>query len=407
MKCGLLGRKLGHSYSPEIHAQLGSYSYHLFEKEPEELKDFLQKEDFTGLNVTVPYKKEVIPYLSELSPIAERLGAVNTIIRRADGSLLGHNTDYFGFYSMAKQSGLMPEGKKCLVLGSGGAAATAVAVLQEMGAKVVVISRSGKNNYQNLHLHRDAAIIVNTTPVGMYPNNGITPISLEPFPNLEGVLDLVYNPARTKLLLDAEKRGLVAVNGLWMLVAQAKEASEWFTGNAISDQVIEPIYSKLRRKMENIILIGMPGCGKSTVAQLLGAMLGRKTVDADQEIEKAAGKTIPEIFAQDGEESFRQLETKVLSELGKRSGLIIATGGGCVTRNENYPLLHQNGTIFWLKRDISQLPTEGRPLSQATKLAEMYRIREPMYCRFSDHIIDNNGDPQAAAAEILNILENK
>ena len=407
MKCGLLGRKLGHSYSPEIHAQLGSYSYHLFEKEPEELKDFLQKEDFTGLNVTVPYKKEVIPYLSELSPIAERLGAVNTIIRRADGSLLGHNTDYFGFYSMVKQSGLIPEGKKCLVLGSGGASATAVAVLQEMGAKVVVISRSGKNNYQNLHLHRDAAIIANTTPVGMYPNTGISPISLDPFPNLEGVLDVIYNPARTKLLLDAEKRGLVAMNGLWMLVAQAKEASEWFTGNAISDQVIEPIYSKLRRKMENIILIGMPGCGKSTVARQLGAMLGRKTVDADQEIEKAAGKIIPEIFAQDGEESFRQLEIQVLTELGKCSGLIIATGGGCVTRDENYPLLHQNGSIFWLKRDISQLPTEGRPLSQATKLAEMYRIREPMYCRFSDHIIDNNGDPQAAAAEILNILENK
>ena len=407
MKCGLLGRKLGHSYSPEIHAQLGSYSYHLFEKEPEELKDFLQKEDFTGLNVTVPYKKEVIPYLSELSPIAERLGAVNTIIRRADGSLLGHNTDYFGFYSMVKQSGLMPEGKKCLVLGSGGASATAVAVLQEMGAKAVVISRSGKNNYQNLHLHSDAAIIVNTTPVGMYPNTGSSPISLESFPNLEGVLDVVYNPARTKLLLDAEKRGLVAMNGLWMLVAQAKEASEWFTGNAISDQVIELIYSKLRRKMENIILIGMPGCGKSTVAQQLGAMLGRKTVDADQEIEKAAGKTIPEIFAQDGEEAFRRIETEVLAELGKCSGLIIATGGGCVTREENYPLLHQNGSIFWLQREVSQLPTEGRPLSQATKLAEMYRMREPMYCRFSDHIIDNNGNPQAAAAKILNILENK
>jgi shikimate dehydrogenase len=224
---------------------------------------------------------------------------------------------------------------------------------------------------------------------------------------LEGVLDVIYNPARTKLLLDAEKRGLVAMNGLWMLVAQAKEASEWFTGNAISDQVIEPIYSKLRRKMENIILIGMPGCGKSTVARQLGAMLGRKTVDADQEIEKAAGKTIPEIFAQDGEESFRQLETQVLAELGKCSGLIIATGGGCVTREENYPLLHQNGTIFWLQREISQLPTDGRPLSQATRLTEMYRIREPMYRRFADHIIDNNGDPQAAASEILNILESK
>lgn len=407
MKCGLLGRKLGHSYSPEIHAQLGSYSYHLFEKEPEELASFLKNGDFTGLNVTVPYKKEVIPYLSDLSPVAKRLGAVNTIIRRADGSLMGHNTDYFGFYSMVKQSGLMPEGKKCLVLGSGGASATAVAVLQEMGAKVVVISRSGENNYQNLYLHSDAAIIVNTTPVGMYPKTGISPISLDPFPNLEGVLDVVYNPARTKLLLDAQRRRLVSMNGLWMLVAQAKEASEWFTGTPISDQVIEPIYSKLRQQMENIILIGMPGCGKSTVAHMLGPMLRRESVDADHEIEIAAGKTIPEIFAQDGEEAFRQLETQVLEELGKRSGLIIATGGGCVTREENYPLLHQNGSIFWLQREISQLPTDGRPLSQATRLAEMYRIREPMYRRFADHIIDNNGDPQAAASEILNFLENK
>ena len=224
MKCGLLGRKLGHSYSPQIHALLGNYSYQLFEKEPEEIGDFLKNGDFTGLNVTIPYKKEVIPFLDELSPAAARLGAVNTIVRR-DGKLIGHNTDYFGFRRLVQESGLQVAGKKVLVLGSGGASSTAVAVLQELGAKVTVISRSGENNYENLDRHADAAVIANTTPVGMYPNTGKSALSLDGFPRLEGVLDAVYNPARTQILLDAERRGLAAVNGLWMMVAQAKELS--------------------------------------------------------------------------------------------------------------------------------------------------------------------------------------
>lgn len=405
MRCGLLGGKLGHSYSPQIHSHLGSYSYSLFEKTPDELEEFLKNGDFTAINVTIPYKKAVIPYCAELSPRAKLLGAVNTLVRRPDGSLIGHNTDFFGFETMLRESGLSVKNKKVLVLGSGGASVTAVAVLREYGANVTVISRSGVDNYENISRHGDASVIVNTTPVGMYPNTGISPVDLSMFPALEGVLDVVYNPARTRLLLDAEERGLVAMNGLLMLVAQAKESAEWFTGSTISDEVIHSIHRDLRQQMENIILIGMPGSGKSTVGAILANKTGKRLIDADTAIAEKAGKSIPEIFAAEGEDGFRAVETEVLRELGKSSGLIIATGGGCVTQERNYPLLHQNGTIFCLERAIDQLPTEGRPLSQATKLTEMYRIRKPLYARFADHHIDNNTDPNAAAEQILNILE--
>ncbi len=403
MQCGLLGRKLGHSYSPAIHARLGEYSYVLFEKEPEELESFLRTGDFTGLNVTIPYKKAVIPYLDELTPRAQRLGAVNTIVRR-DGKLVGHNTDFFGFETMVKSSGLTVTGKKVLVLGSGGASNTAVAVLEELGANVVIISRTGENNYQNLSKHADAAVIVNTTPVGMYPNTGAAPLSLTAFDHLEGVLDVVYNPSRTELLLEAERLGLVAGNGLLMLVAQAKEAAEWFTQSQISDEVIHTIHGALRRQMENIVLIGMPGSGKSTVGRLLAERIGKVFVDVDTAIVEKAEKPIPEIFEQDGESGFRALESKALAELGRRSGLVIATGGGCVTQGQNYPLLHQNGSIFWLTRELGKLPTDGRPLSQAGKLEEMYVIRKPMYEAFADHIIDNNGDLEATVSQILEVL---
>lgn len=406
MKCGLLGRTLGHSYSPQIHSQLGEYAYSLFEKEPEELEVFLKNGDFSGLNVTIPYKKSVIPYLDDLSPIARRLGAVNTVIRW-DGQLIGHNTDYYGFQSMVVQSGLDVHSKKVLVLGSGGASNTAVAVLEELGANAIVISRTGENNYGNLYLHADAAVIVNATPVGMYPHVGVSPIDLSLFCKLEGVLDIIYNPARTQLLLDAESRGLVTMNGLWMLVAQAKESAEWFTNSSISNAKIQEIHHILRLQMGNIILIGMPGSGKTTVGKLLAKKLGKVFVDADAAIVEKAGMTIPEIFAQQGEAGFRAVETTVLAELGKRSGLVIATGGGCITREQNYPLLHQNGTIFCLDRDVTSLPTDGRPLSQTGKLEEMYRLRKPLYDRFADHHIDCNTTPEAAANQILRILEER
>lgn len=404
MRCGLLGKKLGHSYSPQIHACLGNYSYDLFEKSPEELEEFLRSGDFSGLNVTIPYKKAVLPYCTELSERAEKLGAVNTIVRRSDGALIGHNTDYFGFQSMLARSGLEVSNKKVLVLGSGGASVTAVAVLQELGADVVVISRSGENNYENLEKHADASVIVNATPVGMYPNVGISPVSLDKFPSLEGVLDIVYNPAKTQLLLDAEEKGLVTENGLWMLVAQAKESAEWFTGEVINEEKIAQIHAVLRRQMENIVLIGMPGCGKSTIGQLIAEVLDKEFVDADEEIVKQAGKTIPEIFAESGEDGFRKWETDILSQLGKQSGLVIATGGGCITRPENYPLLHQNGHIIWIKRNIAVLPTDGRPLSQANKMEQMYAVRKPMYEAFADAQVINDGTPAQAAEQIL-ILE--
>lgn len=407
MRCGLLGRHLTHSYSPQIHSYLGDYSYDLFPTEPENLETFLKSGTFHGLNVTVPYKKAVIPYCKTLTPIAEKLGAVNTIVRQPDGSLLGHNTDYFGFETMVRHTGLSVSGKKALVLGSGGASNTAVAVLQELGAQVVVISRSGENNYQNLHRHTDSALIVNATPVGMYPDTGLAPLSLSGFPKLEGVLDIIYNPARTALLLEAEHRGLVTANGLEMLVAQAWQSAQWFTDGSIDKDVISKIYRLLRNQMENVILIGMPGSGKSTIGRLLADKTGKHFVDADEAIAQKVGISIPEIFEKQGEAAFRALETAVISELGKQSGLVIATGGGCVTREENYPLLHQNGQIFCLDRDLNALPTDGRPLSKATALSELYRVRKPLYDRFADVHVDNNGSMDATAAAILKQWEER
>ena len=400
MKTGLLGRKLAHSYSPQIHAYLGNYPYELYEREPEDVENFLKTGDFTAINVTIPYKKTVMPFC-RLTETAKYMGSVNTIVRQQDGSLLGHNTDYFGFTSMVKKSGLIVAGKKCLVLGSGGASVTAVAVLKEMGAQVVVISRTGENNYDNLQRHTDAAVICNCTPVGMYPHNGVSPVDLNLFPQLEGVLDMIYNPARTKLVMDAESRGLIAENGLWMLVAQAKEAAECFLNEKLPDSLIQYVYGKMRQQMENIILIGMPGSGKSTVGRLLAEKLGKPFVNADEALEKTFSMDIPAIFAEEGEIGFRKKETAVLGELGKQAGLVIATGGGCITRPENYPLLHQNGTLFWIQRNLDLLPTEGRPLSQVTKMEDMYRVRKPLYADFADYTLDNNCTLEEVLEEIL------
>ena len=405
MNCGLLGRHLTHSYSPQIHSKLGNYDYQLFEVEPDDLDRFLVNTDFSGINVTIPYKKAVIPYCSELSPQAKALGAVNTIVRKPDGRLIGHNTDYFGFAYLLENSGLAVADKKVLVLGNGGASATVAAVLKEKGAKVIVVSRTGENHYGNLHLHNDAAVIVNATPVGMYPENMRSPVDLSLFPQLKGVIDLIYNPARTALLLEAEKKGLVVINGLAMLVAQAKESAQWFTNSEISNTLIADIYAKLQTTMENIVLIGMPGCGKSTVGYLLAQKCDRTFVDADALVVQKAGKSIPEIFAESGEAGFRALETEVLAEIGKASNLVIATGGGCVTRKENYLHLHQNSKIIWLKREIASLPTDGRPLSKAQHLDEMYKTREPLYRAFADMVVNNDSAPEKAVEAILGGLK--
>ena len=404
LRCGLLGRKLGHSYSPQIHRELSCYEYKLYEKEPEELEAFLKSGTFDGLNVTIPYKKTVMAYLDEISPEAAAIGSVNTIVNRG-GKLTGYNTDAFGFSWLLQKSGVEAADKKALVFGSGGASVTVCHVLKSLGADpVVVISRTGENNYENLDRHLDAKLLINATPLGMYPNNGESPVDLTRFSALDGVLDVVYNPARTALMLQAEQLGIPHASGLSMLVAQAKKACEYFTGNPVPDAEIDRIERLLSRQMENIILIGMPGCGKSSVGKALAAALNRTFLDADEEIVRRAGCSIPEIFAASGENGFREIETAVLSQLGKRSGQVIATGGGCVTRRENYPLLHQNGTIFRLTRDLAKLPTDGRPISQATDLAQLCARREPLYRRFADVTVSNDGALEATVQTIKEAL---
>lgn len=405
LRCGLLGRTLGHSYSPAIHAELGDYEYKLYEKEPQDLAAFLQSGEFDALNVTIPYKKDVMAYCAALSPAARRIGSVNTLVRRKDGTLYGDNTDADGFAYMVKTSGVGVAGKKALVFGSGGASVTACDVLKTLGASsVTVISRSGPDNYENLDRHADAEILVNTTPVGMYPKNGASPVDLTKFPNCCGVFDVVYNPARTALLLQAEKLGVRHAGGLPMLVAQARRASELFTGSQIADAEIVRIERKLAREMQNIVLVGMPGCGKSVVGAALAKRLGRPLLDSDALVTQTAQTPIPEIFRMQGEGAFRALETQALRELGKRSGAVIATGGGSVLREENYDLLHQNGVIVWLRRELSALPIDGRPVSQSVALDELYRTREPRYRRFADCIVDNCGSVDDAVNKIMEAL---
>lgn len=389
-KLGLIGEKLGHSFSPAIHKRLGSEQYDLFELKPEELGPFLQKGNFDGLNVTIPYKKAVIPYLDELTDQAKRIGSVNTIVRRADGTLLGHNTDYDGFLYMLHSAGAEIKGKKCLILGTGGASLTVYTVLKDLEAgEIVYISRTGENNYQNLDRHADAQIIVNSTPVGMWPDTGKAPLDIGLFPKLEGVFDLIYNPARTQILLDAERRGLMAVNGLGMLVAQAKAANERFRDITIPDEAVDEITASMEKQSKNLLLVGMPGCGKTTIGKCLAQRLGRPLVDTDEEIVKKIGCTIPEYFASHGEEEFRKREHEVLREVAGRSGQVIATGGGIVTRPENMDPLRENSVVIFLRRDIDKLPTHGRPLSQRNNLYDMYAKRKPLYEAVAEITADN------------------
>ena len=406
MVYGLLGRTLRHSYSPQIHALLGDYEYRLFEVEPQDLEAFLKKREFGGINVTIPYKKDVLPYLSGISDNAKRIGAVNTIIVKEDGGLYGDNTDYDGFLCLVQKSGFQVKGKKALVLGTGGASLPISAVLSDLGAReVVFISRSGKNNYQNLSRHADADLIVNTTPVGMYPNNLKAPLSLSEFPNLSGVLDIVYNPQKTKLILDAERLGIPAYSGLLMLVAQGKRAAELFLGHDIPDSETDRIFKKLSTEMQNIVLVGMPGCGKTTVGKALAEQLNRPFFDADEEILKRTGKSAEAWIEACGEAVFRQKETEVLESLCKQSGTVIATGGGAVTVPENADILRQNSIVFFINRDVSVLPVEGRPLSKATALSEMYEVRLPMYRSVCDYEIAADGSVEAVVRRILEELQ--
>ena len=398
---GLLGEHLAHSYSPAIHAALGDYEYRLFEVAPADLPSFLADGDFAGINVTIPYKKAVIPYLSEISDAAKKIGSVNTLLRLPDGGLRGDNTDYYGFAYMLDRAKIHVAGKKCLVLGSGGASLTAVAVITDRGGSPIVISRAGENNYENISRHADADVIINTTPVGMYPNNGESPVDLSVFPRLSGVADVIYNPCRTALLLQAEKLGIPHVGGLTMLVAQAKRANELFFGTPRPDSLMDSVTAQMRNDMENIILIGMPGCGKSTVGRALAKALGKKFADTDEEIVRLSGRTPADIIRENGEEAFRRIEHEAVCRLGKSSGYVIATGGGAVTRAENYTPLHQNGILVFLRRPLEELSSAGRPLSQSVGVEALYEKRLPLYEAWADARVDTLESPNQTVAAIL------
>lgn len=398
---GLLGEKLGHSYSVQIHAMLGDYDYGLFEVKREKLSEFLMRGDWQGLNVTIPYKKEVIPYLDRLSDNAKKIGSVNTVIKSSDGALTGDNTDYDGFHYLVKKSGISISGKKVLVLGTGGASLAVNAVLCDLGAaEIISVSRSGRNNYENIKNHSDADIIVNTTPVGMYPNNLASPVKLTDFTRLSAVFDLIYNPQKTKLVLDAEGLGIPAFSGLLMLVAQAEKSFELWFGSGVSDERINEIYSLISFNMKNLVLIGMPGSGKSSIGKKLSRDLNRELIDTDSVITAREDKTIPEIFSEAGEEGFRKIETEVLKNECKKSGKIIATGGGTVTRPENFRPIRQNSVTVFINRDVGVLPKDGRPLSQKNDLEKMFTERLPLYRRFCDLEVDGNGTVDEVAKRI-------
>lgn len=405
---GLLGEKLGHSFSPEIHSMLGNYEYRLFEVEKNELENFIKHGEWDGINVTIPYKKTVMSYLDEISENAQKIGSVNTVVRRSDGTLFGDNTDYYGFLYTVKRSGINFGGKKVLVLGTGGASLAIKAVISDLNAgEIISISRSGENNYQNIKNHADADIIVNTTPVGMYPKNLVSPVKVSDFTHLSAVFDIIYNPQKTQLVLDAEKLDIPAFSGLSMLVAQAKRASEIFFDKEIDDSVTEKILKKVSTDMKSIVLIGMPGSGKSSIGNFLAEKTGREFLDTDEEAEKIAGSSPAEIIKAQGEKSFRKIENKAVKSICKLSGKIIATGGGVVTNEDNFDAIRQNSTVFFINRDISVLPTDNRPLSQKNSLDDMFKIRLPLYRKFCDFEIDGNGTIEEVAQRILERIDSK
>lgn len=404
MKCGLIGEKLGHSFSTLIHNQLADYSFALREVERDKLGDFLTSNELDAFCVTIPYKKDVIPYLESISPEAKAIGAVNVIVRGEGNKLHGYNTDYFGFDYMIEAAGINVTGKKAIVFGTGGASLTVCTVLRDKNVSELTVIGIEDNTPENIAKHADAQIVINATPVGMYPHNGKSPVDLSLFPKCEAVLDVVYNPARTELVLEAEKRGIVAVSGLSMLVAQAAKGFEHFTGDKYEEGCIERIISTISKNTRNIILVGMPGCGKSTVGKLLASTLGRDFFDADDQFTAMHKITPAEAINTLGEEKFRLMENETLRELGKKSGAVIATGGGAVTKEYNYAPLHQNGVIVFLERDLDKLPTAGRPLSQRCSVEELYKKRIDAYLRFADIKVKSTEIPEKTAEAIMAAL---
>jgi len=403
---GLLGRKLSHSLSPQIHSLLCDYEYKLYPTEPEMLDEFFDSKRLKGFNVTIPYKVEAYNRCAELSETAKKAKSVNTVVRKPDGSLYGDNTDYYGFLYMAQKCGCDFKGKKTLILGNGGASQTVQLVAADEGAgEIVVVSRSGENNYQNIDRHYDADIIVNTTPVGMYPNNGQRLIDLSKFTKCKKVLDLIYNPARTLLLLDAQKLGIDCINGLTMLVAQAVRAAEIFSGKKIADEKIDKVHNAILNNQKNVAFIGMPGCGKSTITALLSQKIGRPCVDTDAVIEEC-GEKIPEIFEKYGQNEFRDREEKAVRAVAKEQGQIIATGGGAILRDANRIALRENSTVIFLNAPLERLATGGRPLSAGgiSALEKLHNERLPLYLETADITVEVDPDPEITLRRILECI---
>ena len=407
MEYGCIGEKLSHSFSKLIHAELFDYDYTLCEIARERLDEFMKARAFRAINVTIPYKESVIPYLDYIDPAAEKIGAVNTVVN-SDGRLYGYNTDFLGMKEMFRFEGISLTGKKVLVLGSGGTSKTAFCVAEDGGCRNVLrVSRSGRDGcitYEEaVSLHADAEVIINTTPSGMFPNIGESAISLESFGNLCGVADAVYNPLRSQLVCDAKKRGIPAAGGLYMLVAQAAFAAEKFTGLRVENEKIIATYKKLFRQKENIVLTGMPGCGKSTLGRAAAERLGMDFLDTDEEIVKRAGKTIPEIFAAEGERGFRTLESEVIADAAAKQHTVIATGGGAVLCERNIDLMRENGRIYFIDRPLEFLEIgKGRPLSQDKKaLKKRYDERYSLYCQRCDRRIVPSQDKEENVGMIV------
>lgn len=407
MRYGLIGEKLGHSFSKDIHERIADYTFDLIPLSKEEFKTFMEKKEFTALNVTIPYKKDVIPYLDEMDEHAKAIGAVNTIVNR-DGKLKGYNTDFTGFLYMVKKHNVHMEGKKVLIIGNGGASAAIQAVVQHesAGSMVIVdvVPGNGAISYDEMFSsHLDAEIIINTSPIGMYPRIGNAPIDISMFHKCEAVLDVIYNTILTRLCFEAQEMDIKRVNGLEMLIAQAKQSVEFFLDKSIDDQIIDDIYQDMLRERCNIVLIGMPSAGKTTIGKMLENRMQKEFIDLDDIIIEKAGKSIPEIFEESGEAGFRAIETEAAIEVSKLNNKIIATGGGTIKHKVNMDYLRQNGITIFIDRDVDKLISSdpNRPLSKSTDaLEKMHAERLPLYQKYAAYVAVNNSDIESTVTEI-------
>lgn len=410
MEYGLIGKKLGHSYSKDIHNKIGNYDYELKEVLPEDLTNFMTEKTFKGINVTIPYKQDVIPFLSYIDDSAKKIGAVNTVVNK-NGNLFGYNTDFIGLKKLILNSGIELKNKKVLILGTGGTSKTAKAVADSLEAKdILIVSRkAGEQTItyeQASTLHKDSQIIINTTPCGMFPNIDSVAIDLTAFTNLEGVVDVVYNPLRTKLVIQAQQKGIKTAGGLFMLVQQAISASEYFFEHQIEKSVANNIFNELISAKQNIVLVGMPGSGKTTIGKILSKQLNRDFYDTDVEITNKTGKTPSQIIQEQGEDNFRKIEADVCTDLATKTGVIIATGGGAILRDDNVIHLKQNGILFFLNRKIENIsPTNDRPLSNTqNKLLEVYNKRLPIYKKVSDFEIITDENIEHTTEKIIKLF---